>query len=276
VPIAPVLAAAAIALPGFHAVDPQPRGGALLSGAIPFAHNRVDAGYIYLPPGFTRTRSYPVVYLLHGMPGGPSEYTNSLRLASWSDDEIASGALRPFIAVVPSAEQRRSAEWAGPWESYLVRSVVPWVDAHLPTIASRQGRVLAGLSAGGFGAYDIGLRHPGVFGRIASWSGYFHPLRDGTFKHATAETLVANDPWILVHREAATLRRDGTRFFLSTGPPHSHWEKPAETLAFGKTLRQAGLPATVLRFRSPRGHWGFEFHAGLRWAFGRLTSVLDH
>ena len=29
-----------------------------------------------------------------------------------------------------------------------------------------RGRVLAGLSAGGFGAMDIGLRHPSVFGRM--------------------------------------------------------------------------------------------------------------
>ncbi len=265
--LAPALAAAAIALPGFHAVEPQADGGTLLSSAIPFVHNRVNDGYVYLPPGFTRTQRYPVVYLLHGMPGSPREYTNSLQLASWSDNEISSGALQPFIAVVPSAVQRTSAEWAGPWETYLVHSVVPWVDAHLPTIASPRGRVLAGLSAGGFGAYDIGLRNPGVFGRIASWSGYFHPLHDGPFKHANSKTLVANDPWILLHREAATFRRDGTQFFLSTGPPHSHWEKPAETLAFGKALQKAGLPATVVRFRKLRGHWGLEFQAGMRWAF---------
>ena len=266
-PAVAAVAAAVIVLPGFHAVDPQPGTGTLLSGAIPFARTHVNPGYVYLPPGFTLARRYPVVYLLHGMPGSPNEYTNSLQLESWSNDEIGSGALQPFIAVVPSAVQKRSAEWAGPWETYLVSSVVPWIDAHLPTIASPQGRVLAGLSAGGFGAYDIGLRHPDVFGRIASWSGYFHPLHDGPFKHADAETLVANDPWILLHREAATLRRDGTRFFLSTGPPHSHWEKPAETIAFGKALDKAGLHATVLRVRSLRRHWRLEFQAGMRWAF---------
>ena len=156
--LAQALAAAALALPGFHVSSNAPDGGTLLSGSIPFAHNRVNPGYVYLPPGFTETRRYPVVYLLHGMPGSPQEYAHSLQLASWSDAQISSGALRPFIAVAPAAVTRKSAEWAGPWETYLVHDVVPWVDTHLPTIATPRGRVLAGLSAGGFGAVDIGLR----------------------------------------------------------------------------------------------------------------------
>jgi S-formylglutathione hydrolase FrmB len=263
------LVAAAIALPGFHAVPQQPPdGGILLNGAIPFAQQQVNRGYVYLPPGYTAARRYPVVYLLHGMPGSPDEYVYSLHLASWADAQITAGSLQPFIAVVPSASQRTSAEWAGPWEQYLVHDVVPWVDAHLPTIPARRGRVIAGLSAGGFGAVDIGLRHPGVFGRIVSWSGYFHPLHDGIFKHADGATLAANDPWLLYQRELGTLRRDRTSFFLSTGPPHSHLEKPQETIDFAHALARVGLPVDAMRFRSRRGHWGFEFHAGMRWAFG--------
>lgn len=262
------VAAALTLLPGFHVSSAGAGGGVLLSGAIPFGAAYVNPGYVYLPPGFTRTRRYPVLYLLHGMPGSPDEYTDSLHLASWSDDGIASGTLRPYIAVVPSASQKRSAEWAGPWENYLVRHVVPWVDAHLPTVRSARGRVLAGLSAGGFGAIDIGLRHPSLFGRIASWSGYFHPLHDGAFRGAPSAVLRANDPWLLYRPEAPRLRRLGTSFFLSTGPPHSHWEKPAETLAFGRALGRVRLPVRLMRFASLRGHWGFEFHAGLRWAFG--------
>ncbi len=264
-----LLAAAAIALPGFHVYGAPPGGGTLLQGVFPGGARR---SFVFLPPGFTRTQRYPVLYLLHGMPGDPSEYTNSLGLARWSDPQITSGALRPFIGVVPAAGPypQYDGEWAGPWEDYIVHDVVPWVDAHLPTIASARGRVLAGLSAGGYGAYDIGLRHPELFGRLASWSGYFHPLHDGPFKHADKATLAANDPWLILHADAPRFRRDGVRFFLSTGPRHSHWEKPSETLDFGRALSAAGLPATVLRFRSSRGHWGFEFHAGLRWAFGLL------
>ena len=267
--MATLLVAATLALPGFHVYGAPPGGGTLLKGVFPGGERR---GFVFLPPGFTVTQRYPVLYLLHGMPGDPSEYTDSLGLARWSDPEISSGALRPFIGVVPAAGQdpKYNGEWAGPWENDLVHDIVPWIDSHLPTIASARGRVLAGLSAGGFGAYNIGLRNPTLFGRLESWSGYFHPLHDGPFKHADKATLAANDPWLILHSGAARLRRAGIEFFLSTGPPHSHWEHPSETLNFGHALRAAGLPATVMRFRSGLGHWGFEFHAGLRWAFGLI------
>ena len=157
---------------------------------------------------------------------------------------------------------RRLAEAQWP-----IDGVVPWVDANLPTIASPEGRVLAGLSAGGFGAFDIGLRHPGFFGRLASWGGYFHPLDDGPFKGASKAELDANDPWLLLRSEAAQLRLDGTRFFVSTGPPHPGPEKPSETMAFGRALLRDGLPVTVMRFKNLRKHWAHESHAGLRWAF---------
>jgi enterochelin esterase-like enzyme len=264
-----LIAAAAISLPGLHLFKEQPVKGTLLQGVIPYARaaQPLNPSIVYLPPGFSTARRYPVIYLLHGMPGSPLEYAHYTGLLYWADKEIAAGKLQPFIAVAPSAAQRSAGEWAGIWESYLLDGVIPWVDANLPTIARPGGRVLAGLSAGGFGAYDIGLHHPDVFGRIASWGGYFHPLDDGPFKHATRAYVRANDPWLLLRSEAALLERDGTRFFLSTGPPHSRWEKPAETMAFGRALRLRGLPATVMRFKSLRRHWEHESEAGLRWAF---------
>src|SRR5262249_35377493 len=78
----------------------------------------------------------------------------------------------------------------------------------------------------------------------------------------------ANDPWLLLRAEAPQLRADGIRFFVSTGPPHSRWEKPSETMAFGRALRRDGLPTTVMRFRQLRRHWQHESEAGLRWACG--------
>jgi len=272
--ITALLAAAAITLPGFHPYRTQLAGGTLLQGVIPYEQttHALNPSIVYLPPDFSPDKRYPVIYLLHGMPGSPLEYAHDLGLLDWADEQIVAGTLRPFIAVAPSAAQRTGGEWAGFWERYVVDAVVPWVDANLPTISTSDGRVLAGLSAGGFGAYDIGLRNPGLFGRIASWSGYFHPLDDGPFKHARAAFRNANDPWILLRREAPLLRADGIRFFVSTGPPHSRWEKPRETMAFGRALRAAGLPTTVKRFRTLREHWLLESHAGLRWAFGAQSS----
>jgi len=101
-----------------------------------------------------------------------------------------------------------------------VRDVLPWTDAHLPVAKTGAGRAIAGLSAGGFGAIDIALRHPGAFGVAESWSGYVHPFRDGPLAHASTATLAAHDPTLLVRREAAELRARRFRVFLSTGFNH--------------------------------------------------------
>jgi enterochelin esterase-like enzyme len=256
---------AAAALPGFTPFATGPAGGTVLAGAFPGA---ARPGYVYLPPGYSRAHRSPVVYLRHGMPGSPSEYLDGTNLAPFADAAISSGRLRPFIAVAPAAgvDRNYNGEWAGSWEREVVDGVVPFVDAHLATLAAPKGRVLAGLSAGGFGAVYIALRHPGVFGAVESWSGYFHPLRDGPFKHDTNAQLRANDPRVLVRSEGKALRRDGTRFFLSSGPYHSHWFTPAETRSFAATLRQLKVPVQTLYTSSLKGEWRTQFDAGLTWA----------
>jgi enterochelin esterase-like enzyme len=259
--------AAALLLPGFSQVRTGPRGGAILQGTFPGAER---PGLVYLPPGFDPSRRYPVVYLLHGMPGSPSEYLDGAGFLAAADDGISGGTLEPFLGVLPAAgpSERYDGEWAGPWERDLVDEIVPWVDAHLPTLPTAGNRVLAGLSAGGFGAVDIALRNPAVFGSAASWSGYFTPLRDGPFRNAPARVLAANDPVDLVRRGAASLRRDGLRFFLSTGPYHSHWFRPRQTVDFADELAALRFPVEFHRYTREKGVWTAQVSAGLSWAFG--------
>lgn len=266
------LFAAAALLPGFVPVGTSHSGGTLLQGVFPdaLAPQPLQPGYVYLPPKFTRAKRYPVIYLLHGIRGNPGEYTHALNVRAYADRQITSGALRPFIAVMPaSADNKYRGEWAGPWEQYVTHAVVPWIDQRLPTIAAPSGRVLAGLSAGGYGAFDIGLRDPYLFGALESWSGYFHPLRDKPFKHVGITTLRANNPTLLLRRKAKLLRRLGVRLFVSTGPPHSRWAPPSESGRFAREALALHLPMTYRSFHSRKGHWRDEFHAGLSWAFGR-------
>ena len=255
----------ALILPGFSQVQTGPHGGQVLSGVFP---GELRPGLVYLPPGFSTARRYPVVYLLHGMPGSPSEYPEGTGLVSFADDAIASGALRPFVAILPAAgpDDRYNGEWAGPWETDLVDRIVPWVDTQLPTRPDARDRVIAGLSAGGFGAVNIALRHPGLFGTVESWSGYFDPLHDGPFKGAPRTVLEANDPTLLARSHAAVLHRDGVRFFLSTGPAHSHWFRPHQTTAFMRELRGLGLDVSYHLYADKKGEYGTQLAVGLGFA----------
>jgi enterochelin esterase-like enzyme len=263
-----LVALIAALLPGFSPVATGPAGGIVLQGVMPgSAPDR--AGYVYLPPGFTTSRRYPVVYLLHGMPGAPVEYVHSLRLADVADTLIASHETQPFVAVMPVAgdDAHYNGEWTGPWEDEVVRDVVPWADSHLPTIASASGRVLAGLSAGGYGAIDIALRHPGMFGTVESWSGYFRPLLDGTLKGASKAEVAAHDPTKLVRSAAPEL--GGTRFYLSTGPDHGK-VRAKDTVAFAAELRSLGLRYKLWlpKIGEAKAAYAPQLAAGLRFAFG--------
>jgi hypothetical protein len=248
-------------------------GGTLWTGTIPGTYAPTDPGpsYIYLPPGYTPTQRYPVVYLLHGMPGSPLSYVNGADLATFADRLIAQGG-KPFIAVVPYAgptTNRGLAEWAGQWENYLVDNIVPWTDANLSTIRSPAGRLIGGLSAGGYGAIDIGLRHPYLFGTLESWSGYFTPLNDGPFVHASPAYLAAHNPTLLVHKEAILLHQLHTSFELSTGIGHGPIT-PKMTTSFATELHTLHLPHTTW-YLPPTIHnpdYTDQIHHGLTTALG--------
>ena len=128
---------------------------------------------VIVPEGFDPAAAtrYPVLYLLHG---GAGRYTD------WANEgavELTAGL--PLITVLPDAG--RSAwytDWYNNgrrgtpmWETYHVDQLIPWIDAHVPTIAARHGRAITGLSSGGFGALSYASRNPDVFVAAAGFSG---------------------------------------------------------------------------------------------------------
>ncbi len=54
-------------------------------------------------------------------------------------------------------------------ETYMMRSVIPWIDEHYPAKREPAGRLLVGFSKSGWGAFSLLLRHPEVFSQAAAW-----------------------------------------------------------------------------------------------------------
>ena len=141
-----------------------------------------DTVDIILPPGYASQpgRRYPVLYLLHGVPGVPSNFLTVGDVASDEATLVAEGKMQPLILVMPTGARSFFAdeEWANGvqpgngWETFVSRDLVRAIDARYRTIADGAGRGLAGLSEGGYGALNIGLHHPAEFGLLESWSGY--------------------------------------------------------------------------------------------------------
>jgi enterochelin esterase-like enzyme len=131
---------------------------------------------VYLPAGYRGTSErYPVVYFLHGLPAGPTSYQGSSFIAA----AIATGP-RKAIVVAPQGarrggDDREYLDWSATenWPRAISHDLTSCIDKRFRTIADRRGRALVGLSAGGFGAFNIGLRSLREFAAVESWSGYF-------------------------------------------------------------------------------------------------------
>jgi len=68
------------------------------------------------------------------------------------------------------------APWAAHWrmESYLLKELLPLLEAHLPIDGRRLG--LFGHSMGGHGALTLALRHPGRFQSVSAFAPIANPM----------------------------------------------------------------------------------------------------
>src|SRR4030095_14919151 len=131
---------------------------------------------IYLPPSYStnQTRRYPVVYVLHGYTGTDLGYfaPTGRQLHLIAERVFTSGAAREMILVMPNAmnafggSMYSNSVTAGNWEGYVADDLVAYMDKNYRTIASREGRGLAGHSMGGYGTVRIGMKRPDVFSAI--------------------------------------------------------------------------------------------------------------
>jgi enterochelin esterase-like enzyme len=135
--------------------------------------------FVYTPPGYGEKadQRYPVLYLQHGW--GENEYGwgNQGRVPEIMDNLIAEGKIKPFLIVMtygmtndvrPGGMQDFKIE---PFETVLVKELIPYTDAHFRTIADQPHRAMAGLSMGGMETKTITLRNLDTFSHIALFSG---------------------------------------------------------------------------------------------------------
>jgi enterochelin esterase-like enzyme len=163
--------------------------------------------YVYLPPGYDRLanrwRRYPVVYLLHGMPGSAVDWLRAGALSTTMETLLADHLVRPMIVAMPSAgttwgQDSECLDAVGGFkvESYLTHAVVAYVDRHYRTVANRSGRAVGGMSSGAYCALNLGLRHTDEFSVILSHEGYGTPGRQAevALLRGSAALYRANSP----------------------------------------------------------------------------------
>jgi enterochelin esterase-like enzyme len=217
-------------------------------------HRRSDY-LVYLPPGYGRAHRYPVYYLLHGAPGSPRDFISIVGLDVRLSNSLSQHQLRPMILVMPDGridgDTFSDSEWAntpaGNYENFVL-DVVHDVDSRFRTVASRQARVIAGYSAGAYGALNIALHHLPVFANVQSWSGYFvqRARFSHVFVHASPALLAYNSPlkFALTLRRAL-LARYPLRVYMFTGRDDPDG-RPIGVMA--AELRRAGASTSYNRY----------------------------
>jgi enterochelin esterase-like enzyme len=132
---------------------------------------------VYLPPSYAKdtNRRYPVLYFLHGYTATAEAYVKSLAVPDSIDRAIAAGA-RELIVVIPDAFTKYSGSMfsnsptIGDWETFIAQDLTAFIDTRYRTVASRDGRGLAGHSMGGYGTMRIGMKQPASFAALYAMS----------------------------------------------------------------------------------------------------------
>ena len=135
---------------------------------------------VYLPPGYDGGSAFPTIYWLHGFTGTAMSAVNASpwvpSLPECMDRVIAAGAPPAVLVMVDGftrfgGSQYLNSEANGRYEDFVVEEIVSHIDRRFRTLAAPAHRGVNGKSSGGYGALVLAMRHPDVFGGVASHSG---------------------------------------------------------------------------------------------------------
>ena len=128
---------------------------------------------VYLPAEFDANpgKTYPVLYLLHGMGGVDTSWFRDQRAGEVADQLIASGEALPMVIVSPDAGGNvMEGHWNGyfnmpgwNYEDFFFSEFLPFIESKYHCGGAKERRALAGLSMGGGGTTSYAQRHPDMF-----------------------------------------------------------------------------------------------------------------
>jgi S-formylglutathione hydrolase FrmB len=216
---------------------------------------------IFTPP-VANPAALPVMYFLHGLPGGASDLCNPGSAAALLA-AFRAGA-QPFVLACPDGNPAgdSDSEWADSadgrtkLESFVTGSAITAVEGS--DLRPRGMRALAGFSMGGFGAAAVALRHPELYSQVVSLAGYFHLDDPDKVFGTTKATQDDHDPTALVSHSA------GYRWFLAEADADALALTAHDAERYSALLEKAG--ATVQLVRTQGSH-----AAG--WAINQLPAA---
>lgn len=203
---------------------------------------------VILPPDYSEEKTYPVLYLLHGIGGDHNEWSHGAPDVVIGN-LIADGLAPEMIVVMPNVRARVN-DAANPSDVYsvehfaafdnfindLTNDLMPFMQENFAVAQGRENTAVAGLSMGGREALYIGLSKPELFGYVGAFCPApgvlpYHAEK-GLFQKADFKAAEGLDSYILINAGqwdgvvgewpstyAATLTENGTEntFYVMPG-----------------------------------------------------------
>lgn len=223
--------------------------------------------WVWRPPG-PDSATIPVVYFLHGDPGEASD-PFSAGLANVLNARLQEG-YPPFVfaSVDGNGEHHADSEWANSADGTdlvmdrLVDAAIPAVEgSHMRNPAHR---AIAGFSMGGYGAMNVAMQNPGVFGQVVSLAGYF-VVNDLSGMFGGKPSVIAqNTP------SAHPFQARGTQVLLDEDASDQEPLIHGQAAWMGGLLRKYGVPVTV-HIQPGEHDWIYAMSA-LTYSFTFLTN----
>ena len=220
---------------------PVSASGTLLAVPLPGSRSRIDgrSGYVWLPPqyreaAYAHTR-FPVVELIPGTPGQPSDWVRNIHVTTMLAALTASRHIGPMVVIMaPSnppvgsgnGEECTNKPIKGPQDAtYMGRDVPADVAAAFRVYPPGPRWAVGGFSSGGYCAAKLAVGYPKTFGAVADLDGYLSPLEDGDplARHLLPE--LPGDPGQRRHRHDRPAPGPGAPALLSgrgDGQPGGH------------------------------------------------------
>jgi enterochelin esterase-like enzyme len=137
---------------------------------------------IYTPPGYSKTKKYPVLYLLHGIGGDEKEWFTQGKPQVILDNLYADKKIVPMIVVLPNGRAIKDDRTIGnimdapkvqafaTFEKDLINDLIPAIEKTYPVLKNQENRAVAGLSMGGGQSLNFGLGNLDTFAWIGGFS----------------------------------------------------------------------------------------------------------
>ncbi len=227
---------------------------------------------LVLPPGYNQNpqQRYPVVVLLHGGHGNERDYQDKADLTSVLHDLYRNRTLPPAIVITPDGNDKRGTSpfrdpqyydgKHGKVATLIGSDLVQEIKSHYRTLDGPQFWAIGGLSSGGWGALNIGLRYTDQFSLFFSHSGYFIDPNDD-----------ANSPLHLV-AQLPRQTQARLRIYLDAGAHDKHFLR--STREFHQVLNQLKIANQFNEFAGGHGVTGPD--SGWHYWHKHLTDSLSY